>query len=151
MLNFKDFLNEQFGNVLPIDTKWLENNLDKLNSELDVLTEKPYQNAPIFLNQLRAVLERYGTMLPPCATKHFLSLGGELVYTLGESGRHLYIVFDTGDDGFVDGYAQIVDNEELEDLINLDNILDSDRDPITMRPSTWYAKRDDDAGNSDEY
>jgi hypothetical protein len=153
MLKFNEFLNEQFDSVLPVDAKWLESNLEKLNGELDTLTAKPYQNAPIFLNQLRGVLERYGTQLPPEASKHFLSLGAELVYALGETGKHLYIVYDTNDDSFVDGYAQVVTDEELQDLLDMDasDIIDSDRDPVTIRPSTWYAKRDDDAGNSDEY
>ncbi len=153
MLKFNEFLKEQFDTVLPIDAKWLENSLDKLNDELDTLTSKPYQNAPILLAQLRGLLDRYGTQLPPEASKHFLSLGGELVYKLGDTDKHLYIVYDTNDDGFVDGYAQVVSQDELNDLVNLDSedLLNSDRDSIKLRSSTWYAKRDDDAGNSDEY
>ena len=92
-------------------------------------------------------------MIPQEATKNFLNLGAELAYKLGELDQYLYIVFDTNDDGFVDGYAQIVSSDELDDLFDMDTseILDMDRDPIKMRPSTWYAKRDDDSGNSDEY
>jgi hypothetical protein len=63
----------------------------------------------------------------------------------------LYIVFDTADDGFVDGYAQVVDEEELKDLATMDKDEMLNHDPVAMRPSTWYAKRDDDAGNTDEY
>lgn len=153
MLKFNEFLKESVHSVIDIDTKFLENSLDVINTELDVLTEKPYQNAPIFLSQLRGTLERHGMLLPAEATANFLNLGAELVYYLGETGKYLYIVYDTNDDGFVDGYAQIVTNDELSDLLNLDpeEVLNTDRDPITMRPSTWYAKRDDDAGNSDEY
>jgi len=71
---------------------------------------------------------------------------------LGESPYHLYVVYDTSDDGLVDGYAQIVTNEELEDLLNMDSdeIL-GDRDPMPIRHSDNYRKRDDDAGNTDEY
>lgn len=152
MLKFKDYLTEAVDTVLPVDGQWLENNMETMNSELEVLTSKPYQNAPIFLNQLRGFLERYGTMLPVSATAQFLNLSAELVYALGDTDYNLYIVYDTSDDGFVDGYAQIVDNDELQELLGMDpeDILD-DRDEIKQRPSTWYAKRDDDAGNSDEY
>jgi hypothetical protein len=153
MLKFNEFLNESVHDVIEIDVKHLESNMDQINSELDVLTEKPYQNAPIFLSQLRGCLERYGMGLPAAATANFLNLGAELVYVLGDTNNYLYIVYDTNDDGFVDGYAQLVNKEELDDLMNLDSdeLLNTDREPISMRPSTWYAKRDDDAGNSDEY
>jgi hypothetical protein len=153
MLKFNEFLKEEFDQVLPVDEKHVESNIEAINVELDKLTEKPYQNAPIFLTQLRGALERYAVMIPQEATKNFLNLGAELAYKLGELDQYLYIVFDTNDDGFVDGYAQIVSSDELDDLYDMDTseILDMDRDPITMRPSTWYAKRDDDAGNSDEY
>lgn len=153
MLKFNEFIAEEFDQVLPVDEKHLESNIDTINAELDALTEKPYQNAPIFLTQLRGALERFAVLIPQEATKHFLNLGAELAYKLGELDQYLYIVYDTNDDGFVDGYAQIVSSDELEDLFDMESseVLNTDRDPITMRPSTWYAKRDDDAGNSDEY
>lgn len=153
MLTFNKFITEAAEETLDVDAKHVQGNFDAINADLDALTEKPYQNAPIFLNQLRGTLERYGILLPQSATQQFLDLGAELDYLLGESGLHLYVVYDTNEDGFVDGYAQIVTPEELRSLMTMDSedLLDSDREPITMRPSTWYAKRDDDAGNSDEY
>lgn len=151
MLKFSEFLKEENEDVLDVDARYLENNRDALNNDLDVLTKKPYQNAPIFLNQLRGTLERYGMILPQEATPNFLNLSAELVYSLGESPYFLYIVFDTADDGFVDGYAQVVDEEELKDLATMDKDEMLNHDPIATRPSTWYAKRDDDAGNTDEY
>lgn len=153
MLKFNEFLKEEHYdvNVIDIDSRMLEVNKDSINSELDKLTEKPYQNAPIFLNQLRGCLERHGMLLPQEATANFLNLGAELVYPLGETPFYLYIVFDTSDDGFVDGYAQIVDESELSELVNMDKDEMLDHAPIVQRPSTWYAKRDDDAGNTNEY
>jgi hypothetical protein len=151
MLKFSEFLKEENEDVLEVDARYLENNREALNNDLDVLTKKPYQNAPIFLNQLRGTLERYGMVLPQEATPNFLNLSAELVYSLGETPYFLYIVFDTADDGFVDGYAQVVDEEELKDLATMDKDEMLNHDPVAMRPSTWYAKRDDDAGNTDEY
>lgn len=154
MLKFKEYLNEDVSaETISADTRTLENNLEALNSDLDVLTSKPYQNAPILLAQLRGILERYGMLLPASATKHFLDLGAELAYALGTSGKYLYIVYDTNADGYVDGYAQVVTSEELSDLLDLngEGVLNKDRDMLPVRHSDWYRKRDDDAGNTAEY
>ena len=153
MKNFRSFIKEDAaGQIENIDDRRLENNLETINNYLDQLTVKPYQNAPIFLTQLRGALERYGIQLPQEATPQFMDLGAELVYALGNSGYHLYIVYDTSDeDNFVDGYAQIVTEDELNDLMDMDLSSVMYHDPIKMRPSTWYAKRDDDSGNTSEY
>ena len=154
MLKFKEFINEDImPETIGIDTRHLENNLDTINAELDVLTSKPYQNAPIFLNQLRGALERLGMLIPASATDHFLNLSAELAYGLGESGKYLYVVYDTNDDGYVDGYAQIVTPDELDDLMGTggEGVLNKDRNMIAVQHSDWYRKRDDDAGNTDEY
>jgi hypothetical protein len=153
MLKFNEYLKESNEEVMEVDERHVMENMEALNSDLDTLTSRPYQNAPIFLAQLRGTLERYGIVLPASATPHFLNLSAELVYTLGETDHHMYIVYDTNDDGYVDGYAQIVSNEELKDLAGMDKneILNSDRNLIAVRHSDWYRKRDDDAGNSDEY
>lgn len=153
MLKFKQFINEEVDGTIDTDATRLSNNLETFNDELDTLTSKPYQNAPVFLAQLRGVCERYGVQIPQSATPEFLNLGAELVYSLGESDQHLYIVYDTNDaDGFVDGYAQVVTNEELKDLMGMTGEeLAADREKITFRPSTWYKSREDDGGNSDEY
>lgn len=153
MLTFNKFLTEAADEVLDVDAAHVVGNFDAINADLDALTEKPYQNAPIFLNQLRGTLERYGILLPQSATPQFLDLGAELVYLLGDSDYNLYIVYDTNEDGFVDGYAQVVTADELSDLMSVESedLLDKEDDEIEMRPSTWYAKRDDDSGNDDEY
>lgn len=153
MLKFNEYLKEQTEEVMQVDDQYVLNNLETLNSDLDVLTEKPYQNAPILLAQLRGTLERYGIILPASATPHFLNLNAELVYAVGNTGHYMYIVYDTNEDGYVDGYAQIVSNEELKDLVGMDKdeILNSNRNLIAVRHSDWYRKRDDDAGNTNEY
>ena len=153
MLRFNEYLKESTEEVMDVDNQLVMQNMEALNGDLDELTSKPYQNAPILLSQLRGTLERYGIVLPASATPHFLNLSAELVYTLGDTDHHMYIVYDTNDDGYVDGYAQIVSNEELKDLAGMDKneIVNSDRNLIAVRHSDWYRKRDDDAGNSNEY
>lgn len=153
MLKFSEYIKEEADSeeVISIDSKFLEGNLDTINDALDEYTKKPYQNAPIFLRQLRGALERFGMNLPQSATVNFLNLGAELVYALGDTKYFLYIVYDTNEDSFVDGYAQIVAEDELADLVNMDKMDMLDHEPIQQRPSTWYAKRDDDSGNTSEY
>jgi len=153
MLKFNEYLKEQ-DEVLDVDARHVNQNVVAINAELDALTEKEYQNAPIFLAQLRGALERFGILLPASATPYFLNLSAEVVYLLGESSFHLYIVYDTNDDGFVDGYAQLVSDSELQDLMNMDpsEVLgDDDDDEEYERPRYLPARRDDDAGNTNEY
>ena len=152
MLKFKQYISEEVDAVIDTDSRRLVQNLDMINNELETLTEKPYQNAPVFLAQLRGVCERFGIQIPQSATTEFLNLGAELVYALDTSGHYLYIVYDTHDeDGFVDGYAQIVTDDELQDLMGMPaEDLIADRAALVIPPNT-YRKRDDDAGNSGEY
>ena len=150
MIKFNEFLKEENEDVVETDTRHLLENQDALNAELDTLTMKPYQNAPLMLTQLRGVLERYGINLPQQATVNFMNLSAELVYTLGDSGCYLYLIYDTNEDAYVDGYAQVVDSEELSMLASSE-VLNTDRNMIGVRHSDWYRKRDDDAGNSSEY
>lgn len=152
MLKFNEYLKEETEEVIPTDAQHLAKNQESLNNELDNLTEKPYQNAPTFLAQLRGVLERYGMNLPQTATPNFMDLSSELAYALGDSGLYLYVVYDTNEDGYVDGYAQVVTGDELGDLAQMPgDLLNTNRNLIPVRHSDWYRKRDDDAGNTAEY
>lgn len=165
MLKFSEFLKEAVDEVVEVDdSRRLLQNKEALNSNLDVLTARPYQNAPIFLAQLRGVLERYGINLPQSATPNFLNLSAELVYALSSASssmpagedaptltdQSLYITFDTQSDGYVNGYAQIVDKDELKDLLNMDPHEYLEHNPIKKQ---WIppARRDDDSGNDSEY
>lgn len=150
MLTFKQFISEEHNEVLDIDVAHAEKNKDAMNDALDVLTEKPYQNAPIFLAQLRGVFERYGILIPASATPHFMNLDAELVYKLGDSENYIYITYDTNDDGFVDGYAQIVDQSELNDLLGM-KLEEFTSHNLETRHRHLPARRDDDAGDTSQY
>jgi len=153
MLKFKQFINEEYPNtaVIDIDTRWLENSLDTFNQELDMITAKPFASASVFLNLIMNTLNRRGMLLPQDALVNSMSTSAELVYPLGDTSHFLYIVFDTNMDGYVDGYAQVVEEDELQDLVDMDKAVMFARNAIRLRPSTWYAKRDDDSGNDSEY
>ena len=151
MLKFNEFLNEEYDETVEVDATHLLNNIDAINAKLDNITEKPYQNAPIFLTQLRGALEIYGVLLPASATANFLNLDAELVYMLSGSEHYLYIIYNTRDDGYVDGYAQVVDNSELNDLMAMDSSELLKNAPLPQKPWIPPARKDDDSGNDSEY
>ena len=79
MQKFKDFINEEHQIVplfIEVDSRLLENNKDSMNADFDRLTAMPFQNSIVFYNQLRGTLERYGMVVPPAATRHFLNFDG---------------------------------------------------------------------------
>ena len=167
MQNFKQFISEEHVSPMHIevDSAVLENNKDSINADFDRLTAAPYQNSIIFYNQLRGTLERYGMIIPPGATRHFLSFDAEMSFTLGTSGLNLYVVFNTAKNGQVDGYAQVVDDQELSHLMNSEddsemedegeegeeeteeeNEDESETTPSEMSYGEKYRKRMDDDG-----
>jgi hypothetical protein len=155
MLNFRQFLEENHV-VIDVDPTYTISNMEKANQDLDAVTEKSFVNSAIFINAVRGTLERYGVILPAHSNMQQLSLEGEWVYELGESAHYVYIVHNLDDEGYVEGYAQIVNTEELEDLMELQGDDDETAvDPQDSGPTEWMkypkARRDDDSGNTDEY
>lgn len=153
LLSFKDFINEEQSVVIDLEnvTFTLEN-LDKVNEDLDAVTQKPFINSALFVNAVRGTLERFGVALPAHSNMQQLSMEAEYTYALGDSGHYVYMVHNLDEDGNVEGYAQIVDSEELEDLksLNYDNDADMDQ-PASPAYKPPPARRDDDSGNTDEY
>jgi hypothetical protein len=152
MKAFLEFIKEQTEpteNIDYVDSRFLENNLEKLNAELETGTARPYRNAPIMLAQMRGILERYGIQLPQSAQNQFLHLSSQLAYKLTDA-QNLYIVYDTNTEGYVEGYAQVVTDEELSDLIKM---KPADWMKNSPSPRRWVppARKDDDSGNSGEY
>lgn len=123
MQKFIEFINEEHGDPMYIatDSDVLMNNKDAMNADFDRLTAMPYQNSIVFYNQLRATLERYGMIIPPGATRHFLNFDGELSFKLGDGLLYLYVVFNTHKNNKLEGYAQVVDEEELQKLMDAED------------------------------
>jgi hypothetical protein len=160
MLKFSEFLKEEEGDVNATievsNVDYTLSNIDKANEDLDAVTLNPYVNSAMFVNSVRGTLERYGIILPAHSNMQQLSLEGEWVYALGDSGHYIYMVHNLDDEGSVEGYAQIVDSEELEDLKALQGDDDSTAvEPDDSGPSEWMkypkARRDDDSGDTAEY
>ena len=166
LLNFKEFLNEQEELHLDVNPEIALSQLDKVNADLDSVTEDPFLNSAIFMNTVRGTLERYGILLPPSYVTPTLSVEAETVYTLGSSDHYIYIVHNQNGDGLIEGYAQIVDESDLNDLVDMKGEDEDDEECGCNDPScatchngnpspTGYkvlpARRDDDSGNDSEY
>lgn len=158
MLKFKEYITEQEDLNLEVDNSIVLQVVDEVNVALDLVTARPFVNSAVFMNAVRGTLERYGIVLPPSVVMPMLSTEAETVYSLGDSGMYLYIVHDQ-DEGGVDGYAQIVNEDELEDLqsMNDDELDEGDDDEAEDEAAQrqWIPpdrrKAADDGGNNDEY
>lgn len=157
MLKFKEFVTEEHEVVIDVEPTVALSHLDKANEDLDLVTLQPFVNSALFVNAVRGTLERYGIVLPAHSNMQQLSMEGEYVYALGDSGHYVYMVHNLTPEGAVEGYAQIVDHEELEDLKELNDDEDAEDADVanTDGVSEWKkyppARRDDDSGNTDEY
>jgi hypothetical protein len=152
MLKFKEYLNESEELHIDMDTDFMMQHLDNLNDALEAVTEDPFPNSAIFINAVRGTLERFGVVLPPNYVMPMLSQEAETVYTLGESNMYLYIVHNLHD-GLVEGYAQIVNEDELNDLVEMNGEESDEEEDLDAAKREWTppARRDDDSGNTDEY
>ncbi len=159
MIRFKQFIAEEDDMNVVIDIE-LKNaplgDINKINDDLDAVTFNPFVNSSLFVNAVRGTLERYGIVLPAEAAMAMLSLEGETVYSLGDSGQYVYMVHNLNPEGEVEGFAAIVDGDDLEDLKNLGGFEDEvEEPPVVQGPSEWMkypkARRDDDSGNDNEY
>lgn len=157
MLRFKEYVTEEHTAEVDLDNvtpDYVLSHLDKANEDLDKVTEQPFVNSALFVNAVRGTLERYGIVLPAHSHMQQLSLEAEYTYAIGESGHFVYMVHNLNPEGYVEGYAQIVDADELQDLKAMNDDWDEDEVPADAEtPMHKYppARRDDDSGNTDEY
>lgn len=157
MERFKDFIKEEVTTVIDVDLKNSPlGDIEKVNADLDAVTLNPFVNSSLFTNAVRGTLERYGILLPAESNLQQLSLEGEYIYQLGDSGQYVYSVHNLSPEGEVEGYAQIVDGDELAELTALDTDENDVDEPVNdSGPTEWMkypkARRDDDSGNTAEY
>lgn len=154
MESFKQYFTEATHISIEIDPEFALTQIDKINEDLDAITDPTFVNSGTFVNAVRGTLERYGIILPPHTNMQQLSLEGEWVYQLGDSGHYVYMVHDLTPEGAVEGYATICEEEDLADLAELFD-EDDEEDVSDPQPQVRRrlppAARDDDSGNTDEY
>jgi len=159
MLGFKEYLNERTHVEIDVaPDAWLPQ-LDKLNQDLEQVTLKSFVNSALFVNAVRGTLERYGILLPPFSNMQQLSMESEVVYALGESNHFVYMVHNLDPDGYVEGYAQVIEQADLDALGTMDRLGDEEEleahhhDPLddVNRMRRQVRHSNDDSGNDAEY
>lgn len=149
---FKKKLDEEKDSTIVIDDipDQTMQSLDMINDTLDKITDRQFVNSAVFINTVRATLERFGIILPPEHQMAMLNSESETVYALGDTDMNLYITHDTYE-GQVEGYAQIVSDSDLHDLMNSTD--DEEEEDDEEEPRRWIppARRDDDSGDTSEY
>lgn len=154
LLKFAEYLSEQEELVLDINPELALQNLEALNDSLDEVTATPFLNSAIFMNTVRGTLERFGILLPAGYEIPTLSAEAETVYTIGDSGYYLYVCHNENGDSLIEGYAQIVNEDELNDLVDMEKFASEEDElegELEQKPWIPPARRDDDSGNDNEY
>lgn len=179
MKRFREYLSEAEHVELSVDSAVWEPQLDKMNFDLEAVTSEPFLNSALFVNAVRGTLERYGILLPAHSNMQQLSVEAEVVYDLVDdltsnrqdytqggdekdsvNPRYLYMVHNLDPNGNVEGYAQIVNQEELDALGSMDRLSDEEEFEagVADQDNTWLANwrkqqrhTNDDSGNTNEY
>ena len=122
-----------------------------INNDLDIVLSGKFANEYIIFDTIRGTLERYGIKLPAMQ-----STGESPSTTIFEfDGIEAYLFIATKKDvnGHYDAYAQIVDEDELEDMEDMD--ISTEPLPNHAHATSEFLRRNrhcsDDSGNSDEY
>lgn len=154
MLKFKQFLIQEEAPPVEGGTVDADDNILKqvelINAELDKSTDITFTTSVVFVDTVRQILERYGVLLPGEINRYAMNSALELVYKLGASDMHLYMVWNLNDYGWTEGYAQVVDSSELNALKGMDDDEWMKNEPIITK-KTPYAAKDDDSGDTSEY
>lgn len=129
MLTYKEFLDKKETLAIPnIDPELLQNRLETINSALDSVTDTQFVNSSIFTNAVRGTLERYGILIPKGYESAMLSSTSETEYELTGTGHYLYVAHNMNDAGYVEGFAQIVSQDELDTLESMNDDEESEDD-----------------------
>ena len=151
MQTFKQFLEEAEDLQIEIELEQFMEQIDSINDALEEVTAEPFINSAVFMNAVRGTLERFGILIPPGYEMPMLSLDAETVYALGESEYSIYIVHNTTPDVGVDGYAAVVNKEDLDDLLQMDPPEPLEPMPLVTPYLRQTRRTNDDSGNTDEY
>ena len=107
----------------------MSSDVEEVNDRFDQVLAGKFAKPEIILSAVQAILQGYGVNLPNLETD---GVDDEFVFNIesadGDDTMYLYIAIDCDDMGQYDGYAQIVDGEDLEDLETMDDDEDSDND-----------------------
>lgn len=126
-----------------------DNDVVRLNAELDLVFSKKVSNKIVIYNILAATLEKYGIRFPITDLQD-----EQYVFEIGDSGFYLFVKKQIDSRGNFDVYAQVVDEDELEELEDSD--MDISTEPVDpylygSRFLRQTRRTEDDGGNTSEY
>jgi hypothetical protein len=103
--------------------------VEEVNQKFDSVLAGKFKNPEIILQTVQSILLGYGVNLPNIETD---GIDDEFVFNVesidGNDAMYLYIAVDQDDTGMFEGYAQIIDGEDLEDLEEMDDDIEDEDD-----------------------
>jgi hypothetical protein len=116
-----------------------DSELGRINSRFDQVLDGKFALPILIIQAIRAILEQHNLTLP------ILEIDPEEDEFIFKIIRHdledlyLYIAIDRDDRGHYDGYAQIVDEDELNALEDMD--MDTDELEDNEIESSWFKQQ----------
>ena len=121
-MRFKEYLNEMdgvtTGEVAPSPTMVDDKTIDQVNFCLDTDLDKPFLSPESGIQAIRKVLSRFEIDLPALYGAN--SEGDEIVMQLSNdvAMTNIYILYYLTDDNHYEFYAEIGDEETMNDLMS---------------------------------
>ena len=121
-MRFKEYLNEMdgvtSGEVAPSPTMVDDKTIDQVNFCLDTDLDKPFLSPESGIQAIRKVLSRFEIDLPALYGAN--SEGDEIVMQLSNdvAMTNIYILYYLTDDNHYEFYAEIGDEETMNDLMS---------------------------------
>ena len=109
-MSFKNFINEMEGASAP-------SLIDSINEKLSYMFETPIASPEASIMQVASVLSDHGLEL---SAIFGLDPEGDEVVIDVDSNLHLYMIYTADDNGLYDFYAEVVDDEGLEEILKDD-------------------------------
>jgi hypothetical protein len=120
-MKFKQFLNELADPMVsqvivsdePMDNS-VGDSVDGINERLEEIQNTPFESISDGLSEITKVLFDYGINLNQI--DEIEEEGDEFFVDLDET-NYLYVVYAQNDDGLYDFYAEVVDEDQLEEIL----------------------------------
>jgi hypothetical protein len=120
-MKFKQFLNELADPMVsqvivsdePTDNS-VGNSVDSINDRLEEIQNTPFESISDGLSEITKVLFDYGINMNQ--VDDIEEEGDEFFVDLDET-NYLYVVYAQNDDGLYDFYAEVVDEDQLEEIL----------------------------------
>ena len=110
-MSFKDFIIEME------EAESASSLMNSINDKLSSLFDDPIDSLEASIMQVASVLSEHGLEMPAIAG--FDPEGDEIVIDMREN-LHLYLIYTNNDNGLYDFYAEVIDDEGLDEILEDD-------------------------------